>query len=110
MTDRQSLALANPIDPDDLNALMQFAATTRRGEQAYLAILSVDRKDGFWWHAGVSVVSSNLKPVPHPGLSNLQRRAAERVARELLVNVGRPDSERVALGRKVSAFDSQTQH
>lgn len=96
MTDRQTFALANPLDPADLGAVSRSAQRVASEHQGYLTMLTVDKSDGLWWHAGVSVLSSNLKAVPHSGLSNLQRKAAERLVRELLNEVGRPDSEELS--------------
>src|SRR3954470_8567203 len=100
MTERQAIAIANPINFADANALARFAQTVRAGQQSYGTILTVHRDDGLYWHARVSVLSVNLKPVPVTCLSTLQQRAAERVARELLDNVGCRDSEELKREQK----------
>jgi hypothetical protein len=94
MTNRQSVALANPIPADDLSRASCFAETVHGAHQSYGTILTVDRRvDGLWWHAAANVLSLNFKPIPHSGLSNPERKAAERVVRELLMGVGRHDRE-----------------
>jgi hypothetical protein len=100
MTERQNFALANPVDPDNVQAQSRFAQNIIGEHQSYGTVLNVERKDSFWWHAGVTVLSRNLKPIPHLALSNLQRKAAERQARDLLKDVGLPDSEELRWGQK----------
>ena len=114
MTQRQQFALANPVDPDDLLVLEPFAETIRGEHQSYGTILTVDRADCLCWHACVTVLSRNLKPVPYSGLSHLQRKAAERLVRDLLKDVGQPDSEQlrwdpkcIHLIRKVTVEEQQ---
>jgi hypothetical protein len=96
MTDRQSFALANPVtDPDDVTSLMKFARTLTRGVRKFGTILTVDRKKAeFWWHVCVTPLDSALKPLLLSEIEPTDKVVTERLARELLDDVGRPDSDR----------------
>jgi hypothetical protein len=97
MTDRQSFALANPVmDLEDLAAIEKFARTLTRGVRKFGTILTVDRyRKELWWHVSVSVLGADLKPVPIERLLAVEKTAGERLARELLGDVGRPSSDEI---------------
>lgn len=46
------------------------------------------------WHASVSVLDEERQPVPTAGLTDKQRRRAQRLAVELLAGVGREPDRR----------------
>jgi hypothetical protein len=97
VTDRQSFALANPrLDTSDPPALTKFARVLTRGVRKFRTIVTVDRnRKELWWNVSVSVLGADLKPVPISQLSETARMAAERLAHELLGDVGRSESESV---------------
>ena len=94
MNDRQSFALTNvTINLEDLASLEKYAKTLVRGVRSFGTILTVDfAKKEFFWHACVSLLKSEGKPVAIKKLSLMERAVTLRLARELLGHVGRPDS------------------
>jgi hypothetical protein len=110
MTNRQSLALARTVPTDEVRRASCLAETVHGPYQSYGTTLTVDRReDGLWWHAEANVLSANLKPIPYWGLSNPERKAAERVVRELLAGVGSHDREEVRWDSKsIHLFRSVT--
>jgi len=57
-------------------------------------ILTVDRLDEhLTWHVSVTALSDQFKPILWNELRPSQREAVRQLARELLEDVGRPDSD-----------------
>jgi hypothetical protein len=96
MTDRLALALSNPIDPGDLDALAKCASTLTRGSRNFGTILAVDKqRKEFHWHVSVTLLDSIGRPTPIVRLTELEKVFILRLAWELLADVGWPNSEEV---------------
>jgi hypothetical protein len=100
MNDRQSFALENPVtDSEDLDE--QFARTLTRSVRKFGTILTVDlHKKEFFWHACVTLLNPEGKPIPINKFSLTQRAVTLRLALELLGDVGRPDSNKIHEDKK----------
>jgi hypothetical protein len=97
MTDRQAFALSHVLaDLKDLSVLKKHALNLARGSLRFGTILTVDKyRNDFSWHVAVSLLNRELKPIPIEQLSVIEKSATIDLARELLANIGRPDSDRV---------------
>jgi hypothetical protein len=95
VTPRQSFALSHILkDPNDTEALKAFAKTIVNDAGRFGTILTVDRlEDHLTWHVSVTPLSDQFKPMLWNELKPSQREAVRQLARELLENVGRPDSD-----------------
>jgi hypothetical protein len=95
MTSRQSFALSEVVvDVNDTDRLKAFAKTLVNDAGRFGSILTVDRFQGrLTWHVSVTSLSDQFKPIPWEELKPSQREAMRQLARELLNNVGRPDSD-----------------
>jgi hypothetical protein len=95
MTDRQVFAISNvTINLEDLGGLGKFARTLTRGVTKFGTILTVDRQGNeYSWHVCVSLLDSNGLPTPLEQLSETGMAVILDLARELLGDVGRPDSD-----------------
>jgi len=95
VTSRQSFALFNVLtDANDTEALKAFAKTVVNAAGRFGTILTVDRFDErLTWHVSVTPLSDQFKPMLWNELKPSQREAVRQLARELLQDVGRPDSD-----------------
>src|SRR4051812_12525926 len=95
MTARQSFAVLNPIsDPHETESLKPFAKTIVMGTDRFGTILTIDQfDDRLTWHVSVSALSDQFKPILWINLKPSQRETVRQLARELLHDVGRPDSD-----------------
>jgi hypothetical protein len=95
VTTRQTFAISNPLlDPTDTSELQKFAEKILPDGAGFFTILTVDHCDGITcWHVSVTALSPNSKPIKWNDLKPSQRESVRLVARELLENVGRPDSD-----------------
>jgi hypothetical protein len=96
MNDRQTLALNHVVtDTGNLDNIQRYARTLVRGVRRFGTILTVDFvKKEFFWHACVSLLNPESKPIPIKKLSSMEKAVTLRLASELLGDVGRPDSEK----------------
>jgi len=94
MTSRQSFALSEVVvDVNDTDRLKAFAKTLVNDAGRFGSILTVDRFQGrLTWHVSVTSLSE-FKPMLWERLKPSQREAVRQLARELLADVGRPDSD-----------------
>jgi hypothetical protein len=97
MTDRQAYALSHVLAAlGDLTILKKHALNLARGSLRFGTILTVDKyRNEFSWHVAVSLLNRELKPVPMEQFSVTEKSATIDLARELLADIGRPDSDRV---------------
>jgi hypothetical protein len=95
MNDRQTLALNHvTMDTADLDNLERYARTLTRGVRKFGTILTVDlHRKQFSWHVCVSLLNSRAVPLPIDQFSSADKIVTIRLARELLGDVGRPDSD-----------------
>jgi hypothetical protein len=95
MTPRQSLALSSVLtNPDNTEGLVSFAKTIVNDAGRFGTILTVDQFEGqLTWHVSVSALSDQFKPMLWEQLKPSQREAVRQLARGLLADVGRPDSD-----------------
>jgi hypothetical protein len=95
MTSRQSFALSAVVaDVHDLERLKAFAKTVVNDADRFGTILTVDRFEGrLTWHVSVTALSDQFKPMSWEVLKPSQREAVRQLARELLDDVGRPNSD-----------------
>ena len=95
MTSRQSLALSAVVaDVNDTERLKAFAKTVVNDSGRFGTILTVDRFEGrLTWHVSVTSLSDQFKPIFWEELKPSQREAMCQLARELLNDVGGPDSD-----------------
>ena len=95
MPPRQSLALSSVLtNPDSTEALAAFAKTIVNDAGRFGTILTVDRLEGrLTWHVSVMSLSDQFKPISWKELKPSQREKVRQMARELLEDVGRPDSD-----------------
>src|SRR4051812_12616238 len=95
MTTRQAFAIANIVrDPNNTKALEQFAKTIVNAAGRFGTILTVDKvEEGWCWHVSVTTLSEFFKPVSWKELKPSERESVRRLARELLEDVGRPDTD-----------------
>lgn len=102
MTDRQSFALDNPVtDTDDPSILEKYAVTLTRGTRKFGTILTIDRvKNEFVWHVCVSLLDSEGRPRSVSGFSSTDKSVTARLARELLEDVGQPNSNEIRKDEK----------
>jgi hypothetical protein len=71
-----------------------FAKTLVNDAGRFGTILTVDRFESqLTWHVSVSALSDQFKPMLWQRLKPSQREAVRQLARELLTDVGRPDSD-----------------
>ena len=87
--------MSNPLlDPTDASALHKFTRTIVRDDGGVGTILTLDHFNRVsCWHVSVTTLSPISKPIKWKDLKPSQREAVREVARELLENVGRPDSD-----------------
>jgi hypothetical protein len=92
---RQTFAISNPLlNPTDMDALQKFAEKILRDGAGFFTILTVDHCDGITcWHVSVMAMSPKFKPIAWKDLKPSGREAVRKIARGLLENVGRPDSD-----------------
>ena len=97
MTDRQAFALSHVMtDLKDLANLKKHALNLARGSLRFGTILKVDKyRNEFSWHVAVSLLNRELTPIPIEQLSVSEKSATIDLARELLADIGRPDSDKV---------------
>src|SRR5215467_9131216 len=97
MTDRQVFALNHVMtDLGDLAGLQKHALNLARGVLKFGTILTVDKyRNEFSWHVAVSLLNRQLKPIPIERLSVTEKSATIDLARELLADIGSPDSDKV---------------
>ena len=97
MTDRQAFALSHVLaDLEDLSILKKHASNLARGVLRFGTILTVDKyRNEFSWHVAVSLLNRELKPIPFEQLSLTEKSATIDLAKELLADIGRPDSAKV---------------
>ena len=95
MTSRQSVALSAVVaDVNDTERLKMFAKTIVNDAGRFGTILTVDRFESqLTWHVSVSAQSDQFKPMLWERLKPSQREAVRQLARELLADVGRHDSD-----------------
>jgi hypothetical protein len=81
-------------NPDSTEGLASFAQTIVNDAGRFGTILTVDRCDDYLtWHVSVSALSDQFKPMLWERLKPSQREAVRQLARELLADVVRPDSD-----------------
>jgi hypothetical protein len=79
---------------NDTDRLKAFAKTLVNDTGRFGTIFTVDRFEGrLTWHVSVTSLSDQFKPIPWEELKPSQREAVRQRARELLDDVGRPDSD-----------------
>jgi len=95
MNDRQALALNHvTTGTADLDNLERYARTLTRGVRKFGTILTVDlHRKQFSWHVCVSLLNSQAVPLLIDQFSSTDKIVTIRLARELLGEVGRPDSD-----------------
>jgi hypothetical protein len=95
MTSRQTFALSAVVtDVHDIERLKAFAKTIVNDAGKFGTILPVDRFEGrLTWHVSVTALSDRSKPILWDELKPSQRESVRQLARELLNDVGRPDSD-----------------
>jgi hypothetical protein len=95
MTPRQAFAISNILtDTNDIEALKPFAKTIVNDAGRFGTILMADRCDGeLRWHVSVSALSEMFKPISWDELKPSHREAVRQLARELLKDVGRADTD-----------------
>jgi hypothetical protein len=100
MNDRQVFSLRNIVtDHEDVAGLEKYARTLTRGVRKFGTILTVDLyKKTFLWHVRVSPLNPEGKPLSIEQLSLIEKSVTLRLARELIADVGRPDSDKIHEG------------
>ena len=95
MTKRQSFALCRVLaDPRNTEPLRTLAKTIINDAGRFGTILTVDLWKGeLHWHVSVTPLSDQFKPMLWAQLKPSQREAIRQLARELLADVGRPESD-----------------
>jgi hypothetical protein len=95
MTQRQAFAISKILtDLNDTETLKAFAKTIVNDAGRFGTILMTDRCDGeLRWHVSVSALSEMFKPISWDELKPSHREAVRQLARELLKDVGRPDTD-----------------
>jgi hypothetical protein len=115
VTDRQRYALANPISANHTDGVVRCTQTFKRLDWSFRTILTVERRDGLWWHASVSMLSRHLKPIPIATLNPAEQKIVERIARQLLIGVGesvediRRDEVAIHIIRQLSADEASSE-
>ena len=95
MTLRQAFAISNILtDINDTESLKAFAKTIVNDAGRFGTILMADCWEGeLRWHVSVSALSEMFKPISWDDLKPSRREAVRQLARDLLKDVGRPDTD-----------------